>query len=178
MSNSIIHGVGTIGRIANIIHISAVIQMSQWDSESKGCGSESKFIVLPPAAHNRKSLRLNIAVTPHINRLIAIWRAFHSNCTSTAMTASDFPVLVVSSSQPWMRSRHSRLHQVGGGPSGLAVALALLRNGIPVRIVDKEPHYRIGQRANGVWVSLPLITFELNSQRSYNSLARSKLSTF
>ncbi|KAF8626590.1 hypothetical protein AX14_011445, partial [Amanita brunnescens Koide BX004] len=59
---------------------------------------------------------------------------------------------------------------VGGGPSGLAVALTLLRNGIPVRIIDKEPHYRIGQRANGVW---------LNSHNDpYNSLARSKLSTF
>ncbi|KAF8659123.1 hypothetical protein AX14_007657, partial [Amanita brunnescens Koide BX004] len=50
------------------------------------------------------------------------------------MTASVSPVLVV-----------------GGGPSGLAAALTLLRNGVPVRIIDKEPHYRIGQRANGVW---------------------------
>ncbi|KAF8719161.1 hypothetical protein AX14_011382 [Amanita brunnescens Koide BX004] len=49
------------------------------------------------------------------------------------MTASALPVLVV-----------------GGGPSGLATALTLLRNGIPVRIVEKEPHYRIGRRANSV----------------------------
>ncbi|KAF8712021.1 hypothetical protein AX14_013156 [Amanita brunnescens Koide BX004] len=50
------------------------------------------------------------------------------------MTASAFPVLVV-----------------GGGPSGLAAALTLLRNRIPVRIIDKEPHHRIGQRATGLW---------------------------
>ncbi|KAG8213559.1 hypothetical protein J3R82DRAFT_10212 [Butyriboletus roseoflavus] len=39
----------------------------------------------------------------------------------------------------------------GGGPSGLVVALTLLQNRIPVRIIDKEPHHRIGQRGHGLW---------------------------
>jgi ribulose 1,5-bisphosphate synthetase/thiazole synthase len=73
------------------------------------------------------------------------------------MTASVLPVLVVS-----LSSFHciveTHVCQVGGGPSGLSVAVTLLRNGIPVRIIDKESHYRIGQRANGVWVSDGLIS--------------------
>ncbi|KIJ19100.1 hypothetical protein PAXINDRAFT_166970 [Paxillus involutus ATCC 200175] len=50
------------------------------------------------------------------------------------MTASTAPVLVA-----------------GAGPAGLVAALTLLQNGIPVRIIDKEPQYRIGQRGAGVW---------------------------
>ncbi|KAF9235939.1 hypothetical protein BU15DRAFT_89358 [Melanogaster broomeanus] len=34
----------------------------------------------------------------------------------------------------------------GAGPSGLVAALALLRNGIPVRIITKETEHRIGQQ--------------------------------
>ena len=94
------------------------------------------------------------------------------------MTASVLPVLVVR-----LSSFHSivetHAYQVGGGPSGLAVAVTLLRNGIPVRIIDKESHYRIGQRANGVWVSLAWISFQLNAYNDpHCSLARSRLSTF
>ncbi|KAH0827331.1 hypothetical protein J3R83DRAFT_3958 [Lanmaoa asiatica] len=39
----------------------------------------------------------------------------------------------------------------GGGPSGLVVALTLLQNHIPVRVIDKEPQYHIGQRGHGLW---------------------------
>ncbi|KIJ07231.1 hypothetical protein PAXINDRAFT_19571 [Paxillus involutus ATCC 200175] len=39
---------------------------------------------------------------------------------------------------------------VGSGPAGLVAALTLLRNGIQVRIIDKEPTYRRGQRGSGM----------------------------
>ena len=44
--------------------------------------------------------------------------------------------------------------QVGSGPSGLAMALALLRNGIPVRIIEKESTYHVGSRGAGTQVSI------------------------
>ncbi|KAH7920685.1 hypothetical protein BV22DRAFT_1039541 [Leucogyrophana mollusca] len=37
----------------------------------------------------------------------------------------------------------------GAGPAGLVAALTLLQNGIPVRIIEKERKYRIGQRGAG-----------------------------
>ncbi|KAK7030682.1 FAD-binding-3 domain-containing protein [Favolaschia claudopus] len=39
---------------------------------------------------------------------------------------------------------------VGAGPSGLVVALALRRNGVPVRLIDCEPVSRLGQRGAGI----------------------------
>ncbi|KAI6008118.1 hypothetical protein F5J12DRAFT_826799 [Pisolithus orientalis] len=39
---------------------------------------------------------------------------------------------------------------VGAGPAGLAVALALARSSVPVRIIEKEPQYRRGQRGAGI----------------------------
>ncbi|TRM65347.1 FAD binding domain-containing protein [Schizophyllum amplum] len=39
---------------------------------------------------------------------------------------------------------------VGAGPSGLVAALTLLRNGVPVRIIDKAAEHRIGQRGAGI----------------------------
>ncbi|KAF9219598.1 hypothetical protein BS17DRAFT_804337 [Gyrodon lividus] len=39
----------------------------------------------------------------------------------------------------------------GAGPAGLVAALTLLQNDIPVRIIDKEPQHRIGQRGTGIW---------------------------
>ncbi|EGN96518.1 hypothetical protein SERLA73DRAFT_184588 [Serpula lacrymans var. lacrymans S7.3] len=39
---------------------------------------------------------------------------------------------------------------VGAGPSGLVAALTLLRNNIPVRIIDKEPFHKSGQRGPGI----------------------------
>ncbi|KAK1230734.1 hypothetical protein PQX77_006184 [Marasmius sp. AFHP31] len=39
---------------------------------------------------------------------------------------------------------------VGAGPSGLSLALSLLKNGVPVRIVEKRPNYPIGQRGPGI----------------------------
>ena len=94
------------------------------------------------------------------------------------MTASVLPVLVVKSSS-FCCIAETHAYQVGGGPSGLATAVTLLRNGIPVRIIDKGSHYRFGQRGTGIWVSLGLILFELNADNDpHCSLARLKLSTF
>ncbi|EDR14078.1 uncharacterized protein LACBIDRAFT_305503 [Laccaria bicolor S238N-H82] len=42
---------------------------------------------------------------------------------------------------------------VGAGPSGLVLALNLLKNGVPVRVVEKEINPRIGQRGAGIMVS-------------------------
>ncbi|KAI5887200.1 uncharacterized protein SCHCODRAFT_02515850 [Schizophyllum commune H4-8] len=39
---------------------------------------------------------------------------------------------------------------VGAGPTGLCLALSLLKNGVPVRIIDKLPTPRIGQKGNGI----------------------------
>ncbi|EGN99604.1 hypothetical protein SERLA73DRAFT_72408 [Serpula lacrymans var. lacrymans S7.3] len=39
---------------------------------------------------------------------------------------------------------------VGAGPSALVAALTLLRNGIPVRVIEKEDTYRLGQRGSGL----------------------------
>ncbi|KAH7930838.1 hypothetical protein BV22DRAFT_1124600 [Leucogyrophana mollusca] len=48
----------------------------------------------------------------------------------------------------------------GAGPAGLVAALTLLRNGVSVRIIDKESHYRIGQRGPGIFPrSLELFHF-------------------
>jgi hypothetical protein len=102
------------------------------------------------------------------------------SCISHTMTASVFPVLVVSllPFQALTVYLRPRFHQVGGGPSGLAAALTLLRSGIPVRLIDKEPSYRIGQRSNSVWVSIESISFQLNAHNDrYNSLVHSRLST-
>ncbi|PCH36613.1 monooxygenase [Wolfiporia cocos MD-104 SS10] len=40
--------------------------------------------------------------------------------------------------------------QVGAGPTGLVLALTLLQDGISVRIIDKKPIYRPGQRGTGI----------------------------
>ncbi|KAG2358921.1 FAD binding domain-containing protein [Suillus spraguei] len=40
---------------------------------------------------------------------------------------------------------------VGAGPAGLVAALTLLQNGIAVRIIEKDPNPRIGQRGPGIW---------------------------
>ncbi|KZT69631.1 monooxygenase [Daedalea quercina L-15889] len=39
---------------------------------------------------------------------------------------------------------------VGAGPAGLAAALTLRKNGIPVRVIEKEPRARVGQRGAGI----------------------------
>ncbi len=43
--------------------------------------------------------------------------------------------------------------KVGAGPSGLVLALSLLQNGVSVRIIDKNPDIRAGQRGAGIMVS-------------------------
>ncbi|KAJ7449647.1 hypothetical protein FB451DRAFT_751370 [Mycena latifolia] len=45
---------------------------------------------------------------------------------------------------------HPRILVVGAGPSGLVMALALLRSGVQVRLIDKEPASRLGQRGAGI----------------------------
>ncbi|KAJ3571819.1 hypothetical protein NP233_g3493 [Leucocoprinus birnbaumii] len=48
---------------------------------------------------------------------------------------------------------------VGGGPSGLVLAISLLQNGIPVRIIEKNSQPRLGQRGAGIMPrSLELFT--------------------
>ena len=42
--------------------------------------------------------------------------------------------------------------QVGAGPTGLTLALALLKNGVSVRIIDKLKEPRIGQKGTGIMV--------------------------
>ncbi|KIK40375.1 hypothetical protein CY34DRAFT_807313 [Suillus luteus UH-Slu-Lm8-n1] len=67
---------------------------------------------------------------------------------------------------------------VGAGPAGLVTALTLLQNGIPVRIIDKDPNPRIGQRGPGIWPrSLELFNFlnipEVNDLGKHFSAVRS-----
>lgn len=47
-----------------------------------------------------------------------------------------------------------RVRQVGAGPTGLTLALTLLKNGIPVRIIDKAAKYHQEQRGAGIQVSV------------------------
>ncbi|KAG2153626.1 FAD-binding monooxygenase [Suillus bovinus] len=49
-----------------------------------------------------------------------------------------------------MNSTRPHVLVVGAGPAGLVAALTLLQNGIPVRIIDKDPNPRIGQRGPGI----------------------------
>ncbi|KAG2125959.1 FAD binding domain-containing protein [Suillus clintonianus] len=59
-----------------------------------------------------------------------------------------------------MNSTRPPVLVVGAGPAGLVAALTLLQNGIPVRIVDKDPNPRIGQRGPGMQPrSLELFNF-------------------
>ena len=41
---------------------------------------------------------------------------------------------------------------VGAGPTGLALALALLKNGIKPRIIQKDLQFRVGQKGTGMMV--------------------------
>ena len=40
-------------------------------------------------------------------------------------------------------------HQSGAGPSGLVLALTLAKNGIPVRIIEKDSKFHEGERGAG-----------------------------
>lgn len=47
---------------------------------------------------------------------------------------------------------HSSITQVGAGPTGLILALDLLKNGVKVRIIEKTEVLFIGQRGAGIMV--------------------------
>ncbi|KAI6117896.1 FAD binding domain-containing protein, partial [Pisolithus croceorrhizus] len=49
-----------------------------------------------------------------------------------------------------MTARTPPVLVVGAGPTGLAAALTLARNNVPVRIIEKEPQHRRGQRGVGI----------------------------
>ena len=40
--------------------------------------------------------------------------------------------------------------QVGAGPTGLLLALTLAKNGVPVRIIDKDATLHVGERGAGI----------------------------
>ncbi|KAG2360526.1 hypothetical protein BDR07DRAFT_1486945 [Suillus spraguei] len=61
---------------------------------------------------------------------------------------------------------------VGAGPAGLVAALTLLKNGIPVRIIDKDPNPRIGQRGPIVW-QRSLEVFNFLNVPEVNNLGKS-----
>ncbi|KAL1679499.1 FAD binding domain-containing protein [Schizophyllum commune] len=44
----------------------------------------------------------------------------------------------------------SRRHNVGAGPTGSSLALSLLKSGVSVRLIDKLPQPRVGQKGNGI----------------------------
>lgn len=67
---------------------------------------------------------------------------------------SPIPVLIVSTPSMKVDLRYMTTLQAGAGPAGLVLALTLLKNGIPVRIIDKELTYHIGQRGAGISVSV------------------------
>ncbi|KAF9453538.1 hypothetical protein P691DRAFT_800166 [Macrolepiota fuliginosa MF-IS2] len=52
---------------------------------------------------------------------------------------------------------------VSGGPSGLVLAISLLQNGVPVRIIEKNASPRLGQRGAGIMAS----AFPSQSSRSF-----------
>ncbi|KAG8213560.1 hypothetical protein J3R82DRAFT_10214 [Butyriboletus roseoflavus] len=67
------------------------------------------------------------------------------------MKASAAPVLVVSFSRSLGLLVGSAKLTCMRGPSRLVAALTLLQNYIPVHIIDREPHYPIGQRGSRLW---------------------------
>ncbi|KAF8915485.1 hypothetical protein CPB85DRAFT_1293246 [Mucidula mucida] len=41
----------------------------------------------------------------------------------------------------------------GAGPTGLVLAISLLKQGVPVRLIDKDSTYRVGYKGSGIMVS-------------------------
>lgn len=47
--------------------------------------------------------------------------------------------------------------QAGAGPTGLFLALTLLKNGVQVRVVDRDPNRHPGQRGSGIQVGIAMM---------------------
>ncbi|EKM55697.1 uncharacterized protein PHACADRAFT_93624, partial [Phanerochaete carnosa HHB-10118-sp] len=52
---------------------------------------------------------------------------------------------------------------VGAGPSGLVLALSLLKNGVSVRIIEKDAEHHRGERGPGIMVCNTLLCTRLRS---------------
>ncbi|KAG1767519.1 hypothetical protein EDD22DRAFT_1006019 [Suillus occidentalis] len=77
-----------------------------------------------------------------------------------------------------MDSVHPPVLIVGTGPVGLVAVLTLLQNSISVRIIDKDPHPRIGQCGAGIWLqSLELYNELLIGDAEGEQFANTFLST-
>ncbi|KAF7294512.1 FAD-binding-3 domain-containing protein [Mycena kentingensis (nom. inval.)] len=74
-----------------------------------------------------------------------------SKVSTYPMTATDGYIMTSTRARATetMSSRPEIL-VVGAGPSGLVMALALLKNGVFVRLIDKEATSRLGQRGAGI----------------------------
>ena len=70
------------------------------------------------------------------------------------MTTTPSPILVVSMHfhSPREGIVLTSCAQIGAGPSGLTAALALAKNNVPVRIVDKAPEFHKMTRGAGLHV--------------------------
>lgn len=56
---------------------------------------------------------------------------------------------------PFLASEfHLTSLQAGAGPAGLAVALTLLKNNVPMRIIEKDAQFHNGTRGPAVQVSV------------------------
>ncbi len=81
-------------------------------------------------------------------------------------TSSDtpIPVLIVRSFAhaylSYTRADYGLLPQIGAGPSGLAAALTLAQNGIPIRIIDKAVEFHKSSRGSGLHVRATPICVE------------------
>ena len=58
--------------------------------------------------------------------------------------------------------------QAGAGPTGLFLALTLLKNGVQVRVVDGDPHRHPGHRGSGIQVGFTMFAIRYDVWRISN----------